>query len=504
MRLGGPRPVATQCKLAPDRCRRRTEHGASPRAERHADELASQVGGEHSGDGHPNRCTHDENAPPRHRADAAEEPQGRQPNTERGAIGHRGAERDDDTQPTSEALADPKPAGGIRQGFYQAHRTIQQGSGDRSEKKGALRSRHRLTLVFRLRSRPSFMMGKQMSALTAPAPFMVRRTGNPPSTREVIVYQLVFAFVLAASGLAFTLAADRQRLPSGDRGGGRAVAVTFDDLPARGDLATMRETTHKLLRILVAERIPATGFVNEAMVVVDGELADRTALLTAWLDGGFDLGNHTYSHVPIDRVPFEVYKADLIKGEAVTRRLLEARGRRLRYFRHPQLRTGPTPEYKAALDALLVERGYRVAPVTLDNNDFVFADVYGRARMRGDQGTMARVAAAYVPYMERVLAHFEGLSQQFLGYELSQVLLLHANELNADVLPALVDMLRARMYTFVSLDDALEDPAYRLPEAPAARGLSWLHRWMLAKGLPMQPEPTEPPFVRELFNAVRR
>ena len=106
--------------------------------------------------------------------------------------------------------------------------------------------------------------------------------------------------------------------------------------------------------------------------------------------------------------------------------------------------------------------------------------------------------------MERVLAHFEGLSQQFLGYELSQVLLLHANELNADVLPALVDMLRARMYTFVSLDDALEDPAYRLPEAPAARGLSWLHRWMLAKGLPMQPEPTEPPFVRELFNAVRR
>jgi len=82
----------------------------------------------------------------------------------------------------------------------------------------------------------------------------------------------------------------------------------------------MRETTHKLLRILVAERIPATGFVNEAMVVVDGELADRTALLTAWLDGGFDLGNHTYSHVPIDRVPFEVYKANLIKREVVTRR----------------------------------------------------------------------------------------------------------------------------------------------------------------------------------------
>jgi hypothetical protein len=38
----------------------------------------------------------------------------------------------------------------------------------------------------------------------------------------------------------------------------------------------------------------------------------------------------------------------------------------------------------------------------------------------------------------------------------------------------------------------------------ARRGLSWLHRWMLAKGLTMQPEPAEPAFVRELFNAVQR
>ena len=312
----------------------------------------------------------------------------------------------------------------------------------------------------------------------------------------------MFAFLLAASLSGFALSADGQQPASGGRGG-RAVAVTFDDLPARGDLATMHETTTKLLRSLAAERIPATGFVNESKLAVTGEVAGA-ALLAAWLDAGFDLGNHTYSHFSIDDVPFETYKADLIRGEAVTRRLLEARGRRLRYFRHPQLRTGPTAAYKAALDALLSERGYRVAPVTVDNNDFVFADVYGRARARGDRDTMARVAAAYVPYMETVFAHFEGLSRQFLGYELPQVLLLHANELNGDLLPDLVNMLRARTYAFVSLDAALEDPAYRLPDVRAARGLSWLHRWMLAKGLTMQPEPLEPPFVRELYDAVQR
>jgi peptidoglycan/xylan/chitin deacetylase (PgdA/CDA1 family) len=306
---------------------------------------------------------------------------------------------------------------------------------------------------------------------------------------------------LIASSLGFTLAAEKQAA-SGERG--RAVAITFDDLPGAGSLETLREITSKLLRTLAAEGAPATGFVNEVNIVVGHDVAERTTLLAAWLDGGFDLGNHTYSHVGADSVPFATYAADLIKGEVVTRGLLEARGRRLRYFRHPSLRTGPTPEYKAALDSLLTERGYRVAPVTVDNNDFIFADVYRRARARGDRDTMARVAAAYVPYMEAVLAHFEDLSRQFLGYELPQVLLLHASELNADLLPDLLRMLRARRYAFVSLDKAPEDPAYRLPEVPVTRGLSWLHRWMLAKGLPMRPEPAEPPFVRELYSARQR
>jgi peptidoglycan/xylan/chitin deacetylase (PgdA/CDA1 family) len=285
---------------------------------------------------------------------------------------------------------------------------------------------------------------------------------------------------------------------------GRAVAFTFDDLPARGDLATKQETTAKLLRTLVAERVPAIGFVNEINVSGTGDPEAQTALLEAWLDAGFELGNHTYSHAGADSVAFDTYRADVIKGETVTKRLLEARGRRLRFFRHPSLRTGPTAEYKAALDALLAERGYRVAPVTVDNNDFMFGDVYGRARARGDMARMARIAEAYVPYMESVFTHFEHVSRTFLGYEVRQTLLLHANELNADRLGDLIGMLRRRGYRFVDLETALEDPAYRLPDAPVARGLSWLHRWMLAKGLPMQAEPAEPAFIRELYARPRR
>lgn len=291
----------------------------------------------------------------------------------------------------------------------------------------------------------------------------------------------------------------------GHAGARREVAVTFDDLPAtHGGLQEMRYTTARLLQTIKTHDIPAIGFVNESKLFVRGEMDDRAALLRQWLDAGLELGNHTFSHIYIDHAPFEAYKEDLIRGETVTRMLLRERGQTLKYFRHTQLRTGPTLEYKKALDALLAERGYTIAPVTIDNNEYIFADVYVRAKERGDKETMRRVVEAYILYMEQVFAHFEKLSVEFLGYEVKQTLLLHANELNADHFDDLVRMMKKRGYRFISLDKALKDEAYRLPDAQVKRGLSWLHRWMLAKGLKVQPEPVEPEFITKLFNEYRR
>jgi hypothetical protein len=105
--------------------------------------------------------------------------------------------------------------------------------------------------------------------------------------------------------------------------------------------------------------------------------------------------------------------------------------------------------------------------------------------------------------MESIFSFFEKLSADALGYEVRQVLLLHANELNADHFEDLVSMMKRRGYSFVSLEEALKDEAYRLPDAQTTRGLSWIHRWMLAKGMKMRPEPREPEFITEMFNARR-
>jgi hypothetical protein len=71
--------------------------------------------------------------------------------------------------------------------------------------------------------------------------------------------------------------------------------------------------------------------------------------------------------------------------------------------------------------------------------------------------------------------------------------------LNAEHLDELIAMVRGRGYRFVTLEQALSDDAYKLPTAQTPRGLSWLHRWRLSKGLPLRMEPREPASIQRLY-----
>lgn len=278
----------------------------------------------------------------------------------------------------------------------------------------------------------------------------------------------------------------------------RTVAVTLDDLPGvvRGGLPALQATTVRLLGHIRAANIPAIGFVNEEKLSVPGEEAQRTALLEQWLEAGLELGNHTYSHPSLFSTPLPEYQADVLRGERVTKRLLTGRGERPRYFRHPFLNTGPDLETKEALERFLDEHGYTVAPVTIDNDDYLYAAAYTNATAQGDSALMRRIGDDYVRYMNEIFAYYEGFSRDLLGREPAQVLLLHANALNGDYLDQVVAMMRERGYRFIPLEQALEDPAYDLPDKYAGRsGLSWLHRWALTQGRGPSEHPPVPQWI---------
>jgi peptidoglycan/xylan/chitin deacetylase (PgdA/CDA1 family) len=276
----------------------------------------------------------------------------------------------------------------------------------------------------------------------------------------------------------------------------RKVAITIDDLPRGGDggprnPAGIRTMTERLLRPFREQKIPVIGFVNAGRVAELGPEEVRR-ILELWLDSGADLGNHSYSHLNINNVPLEQYTSDIVKGEPILRAALEARGKKLEFYRHPFLFTGPTAEIKRGIQDFLDQHGYRVAPVTLDNSDYQYAALYMKPAYR------ERVKAEYLPYMESVVSFFEQRSVELVGREISQILLIHASQLNADMMPDMLAMFRRRGYAFVSLDQALKDEVYSLPEEYVGRGgFSWIHRWSKTKGLAPKGEPDPPRWVEE-------
>jgi peptidoglycan/xylan/chitin deacetylase (PgdA/CDA1 family) len=281
----------------------------------------------------------------------------------------------------------------------------------------------------------------------------------------------------------------------------RRIALTFDDLPGvsqRPSLAVLEDINARLLATLRIERVPAVGFVNERALDVEGEREARAALLRRWVGPSLTLGNHTFSHPSLTRTPLEQYQADVLKGERVTRPLLEAAGHRLIWFRHPYTHTGPTAAVKDAFEAFLNEHGYRIAPFTVENADYAFTVVYERALMAGDEARADEAMAAYLAHQDRMVAFAETLAFDTFGRDVPQILLAHVNRLNADAMPELLRRLRARGYTFVTLGTAMEDEAYATPDRFVGTfGPSWLHRWRVGLGKPsrLKDEPDPPAWV---------
>jgi peptidoglycan/xylan/chitin deacetylase (PgdA/CDA1 family)/lysophospholipase L1-like esterase len=310
-------------------------------------------------------------------------------------------------------------------------------------------------------------------------------------------------------GAVRTPSADLLPAVEGAPESGRSMAITFDDLPAAAlanggncNKEALIRFTQRLLARITAHQIPAVGLVTEGNICDALREDVLPEVLGMWLHAGLELGNHTFSHPDLNHTSVRAYQEDILRGEAITRPLLDERGMALRYFRYPLLHTGDDTESKEQIERFLADRGYTIAPVTIDSQEWLFAAVYARAKKKGDEETARRVAESYVPFMEEVIAFFERRSREVLGYEPPQVLLLHANELNAARLDELVAMLRRRGYALVPLGDALKDEAYRLPDRyVGSRGLSWIHRWGLAMGEEVVEEPREPGWLADLYDS---
>lgn len=242
----------------------------------------------------------------------------------------------------------------------------------------------------------------------------------------------------------------------------RRIVVTIDDGPATGannNLETFVRITDALRDAFVAEKVPAIMFINERQLNVDGQRDARVDRVATWLDAGLDLGNHTYAHSNLGNVSVQQFLDDIVKGEVISRPLLQARGKKLVWFRYPFLATG-AGETAATVETFLTQRGYRIAPVSVDYHDYSFAGLYVRHLREGNSDKATEHFGSVMAALDDAFTRAEKRSVEILGYELPQTLLIHCNEMNALTLRSTLRRIRERGYTFVSMDEAMSDPAY--------------------------------------------
>ncbi len=242
---------------------------------------------------------------------------------------------------------------------------------------------------------------------------------------------------------------------------GIPLAVTVDDLPGGGP--EVGELTHvrivkDIVAVLQAHHVAhATGFVVGSML--EGQ-PERQAALDAWVEAGFEVGNHTYSHHSLDELGLDAYIEDIRKNRAVVDRLEERTAQREQFFRYPYLEEGRTDRERRALERFLAMQHYQVARVSLDFSDWAWADAYVRCLQHSDTQALELLKQSYLDNAKAYLVWSVAAAHEVVGHAMPQVLLLHANAATALNLDALLTAYENAGVHYISLEQAIADPIY--------------------------------------------
>jgi peptidoglycan/xylan/chitin deacetylase (PgdA/CDA1 family) len=233
---------------------------------------------------------------------------------------------------------------------------------------------------------------------------------------------------------------------------GYEVALTFDDLPGPGQA--------KIQEVLLRNGVPATGFVNGSLVYNKSKILS----LKRWEEAGLALENHSFAHKDAGHNPVADILEDIKKNHDF---LVKNFKNTPKYYRFPFLSEGKTEADRAAILKFLGENGYRVAPVTIDFEDWAFNNTLCFA-----ETALARTKAS------------RRIADILFGRDIKHIMLLHGSENTAMALEGLVAALRADGAQFISLENAMSDEVYNIDHGfTADYGMSFLLQLVQTRGI---------------------
>ena len=201
------------------------------------------------------------------------------------------------------------------------------------------------------------------------------------------------------------------------------------------------------------------------------------ALVTDWGHAGHAVANHTYSHLSLNdrHTTLPLFIADVERNEAL---LKEVPGWSPR-LRFPYLKEGDTAAKRDGMRAWIKAHAYSSGAVSIDASDWYYDARYTQWREAHAGADPRAFREAYLAHLWNRAQYYDGLAQQLLGRSATHVLLLHTRRINAEFLPDIIAMFRARGWAIVSPEEAYADPLYAMQPATLPAGESIL--WGLAK-----------------------
>jgi peptidoglycan/xylan/chitin deacetylase (PgdA/CDA1 family) len=271
---------------------------------------------------------------------------------------------------------------------------------------------------------------------------------------------------------------------------GQKVAITLDDLPLNGDLpagVTREKIALDVVKLFKKRHVPPVyGFVNSGRL--EGN-PDGAAGLKAWA-AAEPVGNHTYTHINLSDSTVEQFERNIVENEPALELL--ARGD-WHWFRYPYLVEGDTVEKRRAVRAILAKRGYRIAQITMDWEDYLWNSAAARCQAKNDVKAMEWLHSSYLSTASTYIDYDRELAKLVYGREISHVLLLHLGAYSSTILPEVFDLLKKKGLKLVTLEEAESDSAYADdPDLGLKDGGSLVDQMMVVKKIPfpkVEPKP---------------
>ncbi len=243
------------------------------------------------------------------------------------------------------------------------------------------------------------------------------------------------------------------------------LAITVDDLPGIGDLpagVSRFDVENQMLAAFKKHNMP----IVYGMVIV-GEVQGThigQKIVNRWISSNNLVANHSYSHSDLAKVSSAFYIADIQKADDYLSKLNQDGS--YKYYRFPYLSEGNTLAKRSAIRSYLFNNGYQIAPVTVNFSDYEWNDPYARCLKQNNTLAIAWLKKTYINQALQALDNAHYSSNTLFRHDIKNILLVHLGPFDAVMMDDLLTAYEKQGVHFVSLPEALSDPAYQLNRNP--------------------------------------